>query len=73
MKKITAILFLAVAVLVTVSCKRDCVCTGYHPSSDLADETHNYGKMSKEECQDKQMRMNQDTVFATNKTWVCEQ
>ena len=73
MKKISAIFFLAIIVILSVSCKRDCVCTGVHPSTEEANETHNYGKMTKEECQDKQFRMNKDTVFATNKTWVCEQ
>lgn len=73
MKKISAIFFLVIIVILSVSCKRDCVCTGVHPSTEGANETHNYGKMTKEECQDKQFRMNKDTVFATNKTWICEQ
>lgn len=73
MKKISAIFFLALIVILSVSCKRDCVCTGVHPSTEEANENHNYGKMTKEECQDKQFRMNKDTVFTTNKTWICEQ
>ena len=73
MKKTSAILFLATIIILSVSCKRECICTGYHPSTEEANESHNFGKMTKEECQDKQYRMNKDTVFATNKTWVCEQ
>ncbi|MBO4646429.1 MAG: hypothetical protein J5642_07940 [Bacteroidales bacterium] len=72
MKKISAILFLAAAVVVSVSCRHECVCTGYHPSTTAANESHSFGKMTKEECQDKQYRMNKDTSFTTNKTWVCE-
>lgn len=72
MKKIIAVMFLVAAVIVCVSCKHECICTGYHPSTDMADESHNFGKMTKEQCQDKQYRMNKDTAFTTNKTWVCE-
>ena len=49
MKKISAIFFLAIIVILSVSCKRDCVCTGVHPSTEEANEEHNYGKMTKEE------------------------
>ncbi|MCQ2279544.1 MAG: hypothetical protein MJZ49_01920 [Bacteroidales bacterium] len=73
MKKIIAVSLLAIAVIFAISCQRECICTGYHPTTDQANETHNYGKMTKEQCQDKQFRMNKDTSFTTNKTWVCEQ
>ncbi len=72
MKKISAVLFLIAVVLVSFSCKRECVCTGYHPTTNAADETHSFGKMTSDQCQDKQYRMNKDTTFTTNKTWVCE-
>lgn len=72
MKKFFAVLFLAAIATASFSCARECVCTGSHPSSNLAVEEHSYGKMTTKECQDKQYRMNTDTLFATNKTWVCE-
>lgn len=72
MKKISVILCLSLILLVPFSCKRECVCTGYHPTTDAAEETHSYGKMTNDECLDKQYRMNKDTLFTTNKLWICK-
>lgn len=71
MKKISVLLFIAVA-LTAFSCQRECVCTGYHPTTHDADEQHSFGKMTSKECLDKQYRMNKDTTFTTVKTWICE-
>ena len=30
------------------------------------------GKMTTDECLDKQYRMNKDTMFTTNKLWICK-
>ncbi|MBP5562574.1 MAG: hypothetical protein J6X51_00885 [Bacteroidales bacterium] len=72
MKKISVILCLSIILLMSFSCKRECVCTGYHPVTAAADEEHSYGKMTTGDCQDKQYQMNNDTTFTTNKLWVCK-
>lgn len=72
MKKLFTVLFFVAIVAVSFSCKRECTCTGYHPTTHEADESHSYGKMTTAECQDKQYRMNKDTTFTTVKTWICE-
>lgn len=71
MKKYIGFLSLIVLLLCFSACKRECICTGVHPATDLVEE-HNFGKMTSEDCQDKQLRMNKDTTITTIYTWTCK-
>ncbi|MDD4395392.1 MAG: hypothetical protein PHQ33_05875 [Bacteroidales bacterium] len=70
MKKICGLIALAGIAIISFSCERECVCIGKHPSIEQTEE-HSYGKMTTDECMDKQYRMNHDTTTITTYFWTC--
>lgn len=70
MKKYFGLIVVAVIVVFCYSCKKECVCVGSHPSTEQVEE-HSYGKMTADECSDKQLRMNKDTVVPSILFWTC--
>ncbi|MCK9338601.1 MAG: hypothetical protein PHQ33_05010 [Bacteroidales bacterium] len=71
MKNIVGLIAITSVILLASSCKRECVCVGSHPSVEQVEE-HSFGKMSTDDCIDKQYRMNHDTTTTTTLFWICE-